>query len=460
MKHICLVDVVGLTPELISSRTPVLQELAGGETSQDSHALEGVFPAVTLPPQASVLTGTPPSQHGIVGNGWLYDTQEIRFWQQSRQLVSGETIYEAARSEFGESFTSALVFSWFSQGARCADYRVIPKPWYGSDGRKEFDIHGAPSTYVDDLKQELGEFPFFTFWGPNSGPPATEWIAQATAHTLESRRPNLTFSYLPLLDYPLQKYGPDSAEAEEALSNVDDCVGTIKEAAERTDTKLVIFSEYGLSPVEQPVHINRLFRKQGWLKVRTGPFGEKLDVGQSSVFAAADHQIAHVYVRDDELMPEVQDLLEQSSGVDQVLGREGKHEFQIDHPRSGDLIAIADPDAWFTYYFWLDDNRAPDYARTVDIHRKPGYDPVEMFVDPEITIPKLKAGWTVLKKKLGFRYRMDLTPLDATLVQGSHGRPPSTTESGPVFLSPDLEPPEPQGMTQIKPWLMNQFRSS
>ncbi len=460
MQRICLVDVVGLTPEQISPATPVLQDLAESSGGHGAQSLDGVFPAVTLPPQASILTGSPPAQHGIVGNGWLYDTQEIRFWQQARQLMSGETVYEAARSEFGSSFSSALIFFWFSQGARSADFRVIPKPWYGSDGSKEFDIHGAPSTYVEELKNELGSFPFFTFWGPNSGPPATKWIAEATAHTLESRQPNLTFSYLPLLDYPLQKYGPDSNEAQEALSKVDDCIRIIRDAAERTGTKLVLFSEYGLSSVEQPVHVNRAFRKEGWLNVRHGPFGEKLDIGQSSVFAAADHQIAHVYVREENRLPSVQELLEGLQGVDQVLDEEGKRELDINHPRSGDFIAISNSDAWFTYYFWLDDQRAPDYARTVDIHRKPGYDPVEMFVDPAISFPQVKAGWTVFKKKLGFRYRMDLTPLDATLVQGSHGRPPSSPEDGPLFLSPDLEPPDEVRMTQIKPWLLHQYRSS
>ncbi len=460
MKRICMLDVVGLTPELIGDLTPNLKSLSGGNLSGARCAMDGVMPAVTLPPQASVLTGSRPSEHGIVGNGWLYDTQEIRFWQQARQLMQGETVYEAARSEFGRDFTTALIFFWFSQGARAADYRVIPKPWYGSDGSKEFDIHGFPDSYVEGLKDDLGEFPFLTFWGPNAGPPASEWIARATAKTLREQRPNLTFSYLPLLDYPFQKFGPDTEEAREALETVDEYVGLIQTAAQETDTHLVVFSEYGLTPVNRPIHLNRRFRDNGWLSVRKGPFGERLDVFQSSVFAAAHHQVAHVYVRDDDRMDTVRDLLRNTEGVDDVWGRHKKQEQGLDHPRAGDLIAVASPRSWFTYYFWQDDQEAPDYARSVAIHDKPGYDPVEMYYDPELTAPRLKAGWTVLKKKLGFRYRMNVIPLDASLVKGSHGRPPASPEAGPVFLTDELEPPDPRKMTEIKPWLLEQYRTS
>lgn len=459
LKRICLVDVVGLTPELVGDHTPTLQSLAEAEGSDGAQPLNGVFPSVTLSPQASILTGSLPSQHGIVGNGWLFDTQEIRFWQQARQLVQEETIYEAATSEFGDTFTTALIFYWFSQGALSADYRVIPKPWYGSDGSKEFDIHGAPAWYVQNLKSDLGEFPFINFWGPQSGPPATEWIARATAKTLREQQPNLTFSYLPLLDYPFQKYGPGHEASRKALSKVDDYVRLIQKAAKETDTNLVIFSEYGLSSVSRPVHLNRIFREQGWLSVRSGPFGERLDIHQSEVFAAADHQFAHVYVRSPEQVPAVETLLLDIDGVGDVWGQEEKVAHGLDHPRAGDLIALAESDAWFTYYFWFDDDRAPDYARTVDIHRKPGYDPVEMFVDPEISFPKLKAAWTLVRKKVGFRYRMELTPLDASLIQGSHGLPPSSPEKGPVLISRDLTPPADPAMTDLKSWLLDQYRS-
>lgn len=458
-KRICLVNVVGLTPELIDERTPVLQALTEAGGSSSVRPLEGVSPAVTLTAQASILTGSTPSEHGIVANGWLYDTQEIRVWQQARQLVQDEMIYEATNEEFGDSFTTALIFSWFSQGALAADYRVIPKPWYGSDGSKEFDIHGAPGSYVQDLTDDLGKFPFSTFWGPKSGPAATEWIAQATAKTLRERRPNLTITYLPLLDYPFQKYGPDHRASREALSTVDEYIGHLRNAAVETNTNLVIFSEYGITPVSRPVHLNRLFREQGWLSVRYGPFGEQLDVHQSEVFATADHQIAHVYVRKSEHIPVVKDLLSDVTGVGDIWGRKEQAAHGLDHPRAGDLVALAEPDAWFTYYFWFNDDRAPDYARTVAIHDKPGYDPVEMFIDSDIEFPKLKAGLTLAKKKLGFRYKMDLTPLDASLVKGSHGLPPSSPEKGPVLLSPDLPLPEEPTMEGIKPWLLEQYRS-
>lgn len=443
-QKLCILDVVGLTPDLLGEHTPNLNKIA--ETGE-THPLEPVFPAVTLPPQASFLTGNPPSKHGIVGNGWMYrGTREIRFWQQARSLVNDETLYEKADRWCEEECTTALLFYWFSQGARSADYRVFPKPHYGTDGNKLFDIHGAPDSYTKSLKRDLGAFPFHRFWGPTSGPGATEWIADATEWTLRNREPDLTLTYLPALDYPAQKYGPDQPETIEALEMVDDCVGRIREAARERETEVMVFSEYGLTPVTQPLHPNRWFREQDWLKTRDGPFGEQLDTHRSSVVAASDHQISHIYVDESDRLDAVRSLLENKSGVEQVWGEQEKQTYNLNHPRSGELIAIADPDAWFTYYFWKDNRHAPDYARSVKIHDKPGFDPVELFFDPDAYFPRAQMMWMLLKKYLGFRYRMDLIPLDASLVRGSHGRPPETPGGGPLALTPFDLPADPTFM--------------
>ncbi len=92
---------------------------------------------------------------------------------------------------------------------------------------------------------------------------------------------------------------------------------------------------------------------------------------------------------------------------------------------------------WFTYHYWLDDARAPDFARTVDIHRKPGYDPVELFLDPALPLPKLKIAATLREESLGFRDLMDVIPLDASLVKGSHGRLTDTADEGPLHHASD-----------------------
>ena len=149
-------------------------------------------------------------------------------------------------------------------------------------------------------------------------------------------------------------------------------------------------------------------------------------------------------------------LLEAVPGVASVLDDEGKKQHGLDHPRSGELVALAARDRWFTYYYWLDDALAPDFARTVDIHRKPGYDPVELFLDPALRAPKLKVGWTLLKKTAGFRYLMDVIPLDASLVRGSHGRLPESRRAGPVLITsePGLVPDEAVLATDVKTLLL------
>jgi len=221
----------------------------------------------------------------------------------------------------------------------------------------------------------------------------------------------------------------------------------------RTGAKIIVLSEYGIVPVNRPVHLNRELRRRGLLEIRHELGRELLDAGASIAFTVADHQVAHVYVNDPARITEVRAIVESIPGVAKVYGAESKHEIHLDHPRSGELVVLAEPDAWFTYYFWLEESRAPDFARTVDIHRKPGYDPVELFIDPRIVAPKMRIAWTLLKRRLGFRSLMNVIGTDATLVRGSHGLPPTMAHTSPLLIADReivetdlLEAPEVHGV--------------
>ncbi|MCC6510386.1 MAG: alkaline phosphatase family protein [Pirellulaceae bacterium] len=403
---LCIINVVGLTGRLLE-HAPRLKSLG------EARPWRSPIPAVTCTSQATMLTGLAPREHGIVGNGWYYrDTAEIRFWQQANSLIQGEKFYEG--------FTTAKLFWWFNQHAP-VKWSATPKPYYGCDGSKVFGILDQTGC---DLTDKLGPFPFHTFWGPKAGLPCSQWIARAAAQVLRQNKPQMTLVYLPHLDYDFQRL---TQHDPQRVVEVDRCAGEIIDAAAEVGAKVIAVSEYGLVPVSKPVSLNVHLRNAGWLAVRDGPFGEQLLPGDSAAFAVADHQVAHVYVRDRSRIDEVAALLRSIDGVDRVVDPE---ELQLDHARSGELIALARPDAWFTYYYWLDEQRAPDFARTVDIHRKPGYDPVELFMT---SMPR--AMLRLAQKKLGFRYRMDVIPLDPTLVRGSHGLHPDPID-GPLIIGP------------------------
>jgi predicted AlkP superfamily pyrophosphatase or phosphodiesterase len=404
MTKLCVINVVGLTPRLLQ----FAPRIASVGTASP---FRSPIPAVTCTSQATMLTGLMPRDHGIVGNGWYFrETQEIRFWQQASSLMSGERFYEG--------YETAKLFWWFNQSAPVR-WSATPKPHYGSDGSKAFDI-------IDDtgceLQKKLGPFPFFSFWGPNAGLPSSRWIANAAEIVLKQNAPQLTLVYLPHLDYDFQRL---PVHDPTRVAEVDQCAGTIIDAAAAQGIKTVIVSEYGLVPVSRAVHINRVLRDAGWLVVRDGPFGEMLMPGQSKAFAVADHQVAHIYVNDQSLMNQVRDRLRDVPGIEDVVEPAA---LGLDHPRSGEWIALAKADAWFTYYYWKDARRAPDFATSVDIHRKPGYDPCELFMTS-----KPRAMLRLAQKKLGFRYRMDVIPLDASLVRGSHGLHPDPMD-GPVIV--------------------------
>ena len=436
MKPLLILDVVGLTPGLLA-HTPRLAALGrGGFTA----ALGTVLPAVTCPVQATLLTGRLPRDHGIVANGWYdRDLAEVHFWKQSNRLVGCEEdkLWQAGKRRFGDAFTTAKMFWWFNMHA-AVDVAVTPRPVYPADGRKLPSIYTQPAELKGELQGPLGKFPLFDFWGPRAGIRSSEWIAAATRRVMESRRPTVTLCYLPHLDYDLQRFGPDSPEAVRACGEIDRVAGKLAEWAANSGATVVVLSEYGITPVRDGVHVNRVLRRAGLLAVQEVDLGwELLDAGQSAAFAVADHQVAQVYVKDPARIPEAKAVLEATEGVAEVLDREAQAAHGLDHPRAGELVAVAAADRWFTYYYWLDDDKMPDFARTVDIHRKPGYDPVELFLDPTIRLPAAKIAWTLAKKKLGFRTLLDVIGTDASIVRGSHGRLPERPEDGPVFLCTD-----------------------
>ena len=396
--------------------------------------IKPVLPAVTCTAQSTYLTGQWPNQTGIVANGWYFrDECEVKFWRQSNKLVQGPKIWDVAR-KIDPSFTCANLFWWYNMYST-VDYGVTPRPMYPADGRKIPDIYTHPADFRPQLQAELGQFPLFKFWGPATSIESSQWIAESAKWVENRVSPTLTLIYLPHLDYCLQKIGCQPKQISQDLQEIDSLCGDLINFYEERGVQVIVLSEYGITPVNKPIHINRILREAGLLQVRDELGLEILDAGASKAFAVSDHQLAHVYVNEPTMLPTVKRLLEETEGIDWVLDETGKAKYHLDHERAGELVAVAKPEAWFTYYYWLDDKRAPDFARTVDIHRKPGYDPVELFIDPEIPVPQSKIALKLLQKKLGFRYLMDVIPLNANLVKGSHGHLPQAAQDCPVFIT-------------------------
>jgi predicted AlkP superfamily pyrophosphatase or phosphodiesterase len=430
MQRTAVIDVVGLSDRVIGDDTPFIQKWS--EERSKTH-IQPIVPAVTCSVQSTYLTGKLPDKHGIVGNGWYFkDECEIKFWRQSNKLVQAPKIWEAAK-QLDPNFTCANLFWWYNMYSS-VDYSVTPRPNYLADGRKIPDVYSHPAKLREGLQAELGPFPLFEFWGPKTSIRSSQWIADA-AKTIERKSaPTLSLVYLPHLDYCLQKYGQHNQHIASDLREIDNLVRDLVQFYQQREVQVILLSEYGITDVSRPVSLNRVLRQHGWLQVRVERGLELLDAGASSAFAVADHQVAHLYLKDSRDLQEVKTLIESVEGVSKVWGNEEKGNHGLDHSRSGDLVVLAEADSWFTYYYWLDDDKAPDFARTVDIHRKPGYDPVEMFADPEISWLMAKVGWKLLKKKMGFRVLMDVIPLEPKLIRGSHGLVPSDKADWPLII--------------------------
>jgi predicted AlkP superfamily pyrophosphatase or phosphodiesterase len=432
LQRTAILNVVGLTPRHIGENTPYISAFLGRQENHLAH-VEPSLPAVTSTVQATFLTGTPPSQHGIVANGW-YDREfaETRFWKQSNHLVGGRKLWEHLRGD-NPDFTCAKLF-WWNNMYSSVDFSITPRPIYRSNGSKIFDIATHPQEIRKTIKKKIGKFPFIKFWGPASDIESSQWIARSAKWIEDTYQPSLNLVYLPHLDYNLQRLGPTDPMISIDLGQIDAVVGDLIRFFENAGVKVILLSEYGISDVNRPIHLNRIFRKKGWLEIRDEVGTDVLELGDSKAFAIADHQVAHIYVNDKSILPEVRETVAAVEGVEEIVDGAMKVHLGLEHGRSGDLIAVSDKRSWFTYYYWENDRKAPDFARCVDIHRKPGYDPVELFVNPKIKRPKLKVAGKKIRSLLGFRTLMDLIPLDSTLVKGSHGRLPEFDEDRPVLI--------------------------
>lgn len=376
------------------------------------------FPCVTCPVQANMTTGFPPSGHGVTANGFYWrERGEVEMWTAWNECIQRPQIWDILH-EFDSSITSAVWFPLHSKGCE-ADYVCTPAPVHNPDGTESLWCYTKPAELYGALRDALGHFPLQHFWGPLANIRSTAWIVDSALHAAKAFRPRFQYIYLPHLDYAAQKHGPDSPQAQNALGELDETLGRLiegEQSAMGAEPLLwFVAGEYAIVPVDHVVYPNRILRAAGLLAIREEADGEHLDCAASAAWALADHQLAHVFVRDRDaaVIQRVVELFRGQEGIEEVLAGDERAKYDLVHERTGDVVLVSTPNSWQAYYWWLDDARAPGFARTVDIHRKPGYDPVELFFDPAT-------------KSI---------PLDATLVRGSHGAPPHDARQRTVLLT-------------------------
>jgi len=377
--------------------------------------LQPSFPALTCSMQATFFAGKPPADHGLVGNGWFdRDFMRVVMWPQEAAWARGPMLWDIYRERDPENTVALL----FLMTTRYAPAKVVigPAPIHTEEGMIEWCYSKPPGLY-EQLTERFGPFKLASFWGPLAGWESTEWISNAALWLLENHPPDCLVVYLPQMDYVCQREGPDSEAARKDAIKLDEIIGRfLKWVEDWGNGVLVLVSEYGMTPVQRVVLPNRALYEANLLRLREIGGGLYIDFENSEAFALCDHQIAHVYCCE-KVKEKVRELLGGLDGVAAVWDKKEKKENEILHPRSGDLVVVAEPDAWFAYYYWPEkETRLPFFAHRVDIHNKPGYDPCELFFDPEVK------GIPVAPEK----------------VKGSHGITGDGAEKAVFFCSEEL----------------------
>lgn len=409
---VVLLSIPGLREKDVAIMKGLREITAGGEIAD----LVPSFPCVTCPVQANMTTGRLPDAHGVVANGFYWrDKHRAQMWTSPNDCIEKPQIWDLL-SHHPSGLTSAVWFPQHTVGCE-ADYVCTPAPIHNPDGSESLWCYTRPTELYGTLRDRLGHFPLQHFWGPMADIRSSLWIAESAIYAAGQWRPDFFYIYLPHLDYAPQRTGPDSPQAEQSAVDLDNLLGRLHrefQTAYGADPLWLVAGEYAIVPVNHVTYPNRVLREAGLLAIRDGEDGEHLDFEQSRAFAMVDHQVSHVFVQGDgETAARVADLFRGQPGIAEVLVDEQRSRYHLDHPRSGEVILVSTPESWHAYYWWLSDDRAPRFARTVDIHRKPGYDPVELFFDPAT-------------KSI---------PLDAARVQGSHGAPAVDAAQRSVLLA-------------------------
>ncbi len=436
-EHVVLLSIPGLREKDVAEMRNLKELMAGGEIAE----LTPSFPCVTCPVQANMTTGRLPHKHGVVANGFYWrQRQEVEMWTASNDCIERPQIWDFL-SQHDHDLSSA---AWFAMHVKqCeAEHACTPAPIHNPDGSESIWCYTRPSSYYDTLHTRLGHFPLMHFWGPMTDVKATAWIADSAVLAAGEFHPRFFYIYLPHLDYAAQRTGPDSPAAQQAVAELDQVLGRLAEgfrAAYGDRLLWLAAGEYAIVPVDRVCYPNRVLREAGLLDVTSTGHGEELDLVNSRAWALVDHQFSHVFAKhsDPEVIARAADLFRQEPDIAEVLVGDELARYGLNHPRSGDLVLVSTPDSWQAYYWWLADDRAPAYARTVDIHRKPGYDPVELCFDP--------ASRSI--------------PLDARLIHGSHGAPATDPSQRTVLLAsqPGLLPEPPLADTEVFHIVLRQF---
>ena len=439
-KQIVVIDLVGAVPRHFD-RPALFPELARLFRTGGVRPLRPVFPAVTCPVQVSLVTGSLPSQHGIVANG-LYDRAARRatMWTWPAARIERPPLWEVLRKRLPRARTAVMFFQGLK--AATADIYVNPHPKHTPDGRTLPWCDSRPETLYPHLVQSLGHFPLHSYWGPMAGIESTHWILNASLRTLAQFKPELSLIYVPHLDYVGQRSGPDAAEFATESRRVDALVAQfivdLRKAFAPSRPTVLLLSEYALAAVSRAACPNLALRDAGLLTTKIEDDAELLDLAGSRAFALVDHQVAHVYAAPDAI-DDAAAVLADLEGVAEVCRGDRLRELGVAHANAGDLVLLSEPDAWFAYYWWDNPARAPAFARTVDIHRKPGYDPAELFFEP------------------GTRS----ISLDPNVVRGSHGLPADTAARSGLLAGtePLALPPGELSVTELASALVRALTS-
>ncbi|MBT2692065.1 ectonucleotide pyrophosphatase/phosphodiesterase [Bacillus sp. ISL-55] len=301
---------------------PLLRELpnfkAFIQNSSFCTQVETIYPSVTYPCHATIVTGNFPNRHGIVNNTFIQPGKISPDWYWHRRHVKGTTLYDEAKKAGMK--TAALL--WPVTARANIDYNMpeifANRPWHH---QIPVSLSNGSPRYQLEMNSKFGHIRN----GLNQ-PELDDFVLEATVETIKTRKPELMLIHLVDLDSQRHIHGFSSEEALGALHRHDERLGRIMNALKETgiaeNSTVVLLGDHSALDESKVVKLNVLFKERGL--IQTNASGK---VSDWKAYCKSCDGSAYIYVKnqnDDAMKNQVADILadllqDKSNGIEAAI---------------------------------------------------------------------------------------------------------------------------------------------
>lgn len=225
--------------------------------------VESVYPSLTYPAHATIVTGKYPKNHGVINNTVLDFKNDNPDWYWYRKYIKGDTIFDLAEKS-GMKTCSIL----WPVTARSKITYNMPKIFC----TKRYDNQILKSALAGSKIYQVNMNKKFGYLRQGMEEPYLDNFATEVAKkTIRELKPNLILLHLIDSDSQKHKYGIENKEVIESLKRHDERLGEIIESLKLAgiyeDSTIIALGDHSQINVNNVIKLNSILMKNDLINV-------------------------------------------------------------------------------------------------------------------------------------------------------------------------------------------------